>query len=187
MSEHSDETDEDLYLGISVYIRDEPSDPSGCLKRFFADFSGDQYDEEALGTLCGWIGWRVLGEDIADSADAISADSAYIGAVAATILEDDERDLLIEDVVLVDRMWIEPKFRGRKLLARMVDQLVSSLRLDVNGCYIVTEPEPQQPSGGPYPGGPVRDKAMAGLLRSLRDAGFQQWNDGRAQWRCVEP
>jgi hypothetical protein len=189
MSEHSDETEGDVYLGMRVSILEEPYDPSGCLKRFSAHFYGDQdHDEhdEMVGLLCGWIGWRVMGDDIADVADAISADSAYIGSVAATLLEEDESGELVEDVVLVDRMWIEPPFRGRGLLARMVDQFVAGLRLDVNGCYIVTEPEPQQPSGGPYPHGPMHDKAMQGLLRSLHDAGFAQWKDGRAQWRYVE-
>lgn len=179
------EADLDVRMSISIY---ETDDPLGVLKQFRARFStyDDADDEQDVGSLVGWIGWRVLDEDVADAADAISSDAAYIGYVAAQLLEDDANDSLIEDVVLIDRMWIEPEFRGRGLLGNLVDRLIVGLRLHVDGCFVVTEPEPQQRSGGPYPDGPTRDRAMAGLLRSLRSAGFTEWTDGRAHWRHAE-
>jgi hypothetical protein len=179
------EADLDIRMSISIY---ESDDPLGVLKQFSARFStyDDADDEQDVGSLFGWIGWRVLGEDVADAADAISSDATYIGDVAAHLLEDDANDSLVEDVVLIDRMWIEPEFRGRGLLGDLVDRLIVGLRLHIDGCVVVTEPEPQQQSGGPYPDGPTRDRAMAGLCGSLRSAGFTPWTDGRAYWRHAE-
>jgi hypothetical protein len=105
MSDYTGETESDLRLSMTVSVVEEPYDPLGPLKGFIAQFYGDEEHDKEVGSLYGWIGWSVLDDDIAGAADAISADSAYIGSVAAALLEGDESDQFIEDVVLVDRMW----------------------------------------------------------------------------------
>ncbi|MEE3703909.1 hypothetical protein V2H43_10890, partial [Pasteurella multocida] len=103
---------------------------------------------------------------------------------AAEILDDEDlHDDLINTVVLLDRMTIEETHRSKGLLPLMFVSLVSVLQLDRAGCLIVTEPEPQRDEGGCYPDGQVRDRALAGLRRSLAAAGFDPWADGRAYWR----
>lgn len=186
--EETTDIDADPYVTMSVCIDEEMSDELGLLKHFSADFSifDDNDQHQNLGNICGWIGWRVLDENVSEAADSISADAAYIGHVAAQLLESDANDSLIEDVLLIDRMWIEPGYRGHGLLRTLIDHLVAGFRLHVNGCFVVTEPEPQRATGGPYPDGPAREKAMNGLLRSLHNAGFTAWVDDRAQWRRVE-
>ena len=151
------------------------------LRAYDARFSTD--DGSGVGRLTGWLGWRVIDEHLANAADSISADAAYIGYVAGQLLDDEDNDSFIEDVVLIDRISIEPEFRGHGLLRRLVESLVVGLRLHINGCYLITEPEPQQVQGGPYPEGATRDRAMSGLVDALRGAGFRPWTDGRAHWR----
>lgn len=179
-AEHVDPT---VDIGLEIHIH-ETSDDAGVLNRFDARFSSYD-DDQTVGSLTGWIGWRVLDENLADAADEISADSSYIGYVAAQLVGD-QSGSWIEDVVLLDRAWITPELRGRGLLGELIDRLIRELRLHINGCFVVTEPEPQQEDGGPYPDGPQRDKALKGLLRSLRDAGFETWKDNVAYWRRSE-
>lgn len=57
----------------------------------------------------------------------------------------------------------------------MIDSLAPVLRLNASCAVVVTEPEPQKPGGGPYPDGGQCDRAMTGLRRTLRKAGFQPW------------
>lgn len=96
-----------------------------------------------------------------------------------------ESEPFVDDVLLIDRLSIEAEYRGRGLLGVLLTKLVDTFRLRVNGCVIVTEPEPQRPGGGPYPEDEVRDRALAGLTRSLRAAGFEHWGSERAMWQFV--
>lgn len=181
-----------LRCDISLHDMDEDYDP---LRGFTADYvleeeTGAQKD---LGRITGWVCWRCLDERLADAGDALSGDAHYIAFAAEKILDmllrqdDVFRDVLLEDAVLIDRITIEEEFRGQGHLPDMIDELVNVLRLDVNGCVLVTQPEPQRPEGGPYDRGPVRDRAMAGLHRSLAPAGFGPWSEGaEIWWRLVE-
>lgn len=180
LTEHVDPA---LDFGLDIHIH-ASEDDAGVLNRFNACFFIYD-DDQTVGRLTGWIGWRVLDEDLADAADEISADSSHIGYVAAQLLKDQD-DSWIEDVVLLDRVWIAPEFRQRGLLGELIDRLIRELRLHIDDCFVVTEPEPQQESGGPYPDGPQRDKAMNGLLRSLSNAGFAAWKDSVVFWRRAE-
>lgn len=181
---HIDDVDE-YALQSEVMVRSE-SASEGVLANFVAHFyyRDDSDEEQAIGMITGWIGWSIAEDDLADAADAVSADSAYIGRIAADALDAvREDDPFVDDVLLIDRLQIEPEYRGRGLLAGMVDKLIETLRLGVNGCVVVTEPEPQRPGGGPYPDGAVRDRALAGLTRSLSASGFEHWPSERAMWR----
>ncbi|MGP5183026.1 hypothetical protein ACTXKY_04755 [Corynebacterium variabile] len=181
-----------LRCDISLHDMDEDYDP---LRGFTADFvlEGETGDQRDLGRITGWVCWRCLDERLADAGDALSGDVHYIAYAAEKILdallhqEDVFRDIHIEDAVLIDRITIEEEFRGKGHLPDMIGELVNVLRLDVNGCVLVTRPEPQRPVGGPYDHGPVRDHAMAGIHRSLIPAGFGPWSEGEEiWWKLVE-
>jgi hypothetical protein len=176
-----------LHCGISLHDLGEDFDP---LRGFTAEYYLDDETgaQSNLGHITGWICWRCLDERLFDAGDALSGDAHYITYAAERILdtllhqEDVFRDFPIEDAVLIDRISIEEEFRGMGYLPVMIDELVNVLRLNVNGCVLVTQPEPQRPEGGPYGHGPIRDRARAGLLRSLLPAGFAPWSEDEAIW-----
>lgn len=175
-------------LHVDVRISGENRDEYDLLAAFFASFYArdDSDDEIDVGEITGWIAWSATDDDVADAADSLSADAAYIGHVAQQIISElREDDPFLEDVLLLDRIWIDPRFRGKKLLGPMIDRLIGMLRLEINGCVIVAEPEPQKEGGGPYPDGPLRDRAMGGLVRSLQTAGLKHWKEERAMWKLV--
>ncbi|MGC5225354.1 hypothetical protein ACPW96_22550 [Micromonospora sp. DT81.3] len=178
-------------LNVDVRITSDNRDDDHLLAAFFASFSirDDNGDETGVGGMSGWIVWSGF-EDVAPAADSLSADAAHIGRVAHEVMEQlREDDPFLEDILLLDRIWIEPPWRRRRLVSPMIDRLMGLLRLDVNGCVIVTEPEPQKPQkkgGGPYADGASRDRAMDGLVRSLRVAGFERWKDERAMWKLAD-
>lgn len=149
--------------------------------------SGDEATDKYLGVITGWFAISVVGRPIRNEADAISADSATIGSVAQEILDaQDWGEDLIEHVLLVDRISIDASYRGQGMLRYMVDVLVSSLGFHRAGCLLVTQPEPQKPGGGPYADGPKRSRALSGLRRSLKAAGFKAWDDGTCYSRIIE-
>lgn len=67
----------------------------------------------------------------------------------------------------------------------MFEAFLLDPRVDLSSCVLVTEPESQKPGGGPYPEGPERNRVTAGVKRSLRAAGFEEWYDGRAMFRVA--
>lgn len=160
------------------------------LRPFTCNFQLSESDDDDknkyLGVITGWFGISVLDRPISVEADAISADSASIGSVAEDILDaQDWSEDLIEHVVLIDRISIEPSYRGQGMLSRMIETLVSSFGFQKAGCLLVTQPEPQKPGGGPYPNGAKRSKALAGLKLSLEAAGFMAWEQGLCYSRTI--
>jgi len=62
-----------------------------------------------MGVVSGWIGWRIDDEDLVDAADAISSDAEQLGAAAAAII-DAHPDAFIDNVLLIHRMYLAPKW-----------------------------------------------------------------------------
>lgn len=136
---------------------------------------------EQIGQVHGWIGWSIFDEDVSDAGDAISTDAHQLGTAAAEIIHDFP-DMVI-DALLIDRMYLEPAWRGRRLSALIIDDLLALLRLDPASTAVVLQPEPQRPRGGPYKYGDERDKAMARLQAGYRDSGLEPWRDSPVWWR----
>lgn len=179
---------DELDLEVEVHLSSANWDEYQVLRPFFASFSArDASDgESGVGGMTGWIVWSMGHEDLARAADSLSADSAYIGGIAQRIVDElRKEDPFLEQALLLDRLWIDRPWRGKGLLRPMLDRLVDLLRLDVNGCVIVTEPEPQREGGGPYPDGTLRDTAMNGLVRSLEAAGLECYGQERAMWKLA--
>lgn len=181
--------DDDTVLQCTITLHDlgEGFDP---LREFTAVFSFDDQSgtDHRLGEIDGWICWRCLDSRLFDAADALTADAHGIAHVAEQMLHGLAwDDTPIEDVVMMDRIFIEPSHRGKNLLPDMIDKLTRLFRLDVNGCIVVTEPEPQRPDGGPYPGGSIRDRAMEGIHNSLANAGFEPSAADDTIWQKLIP
>jgi len=180
--------DGETLVHVDVHVSSEGRDDYGLLAGFGARFyeRDESGVEDAIGIITGWIAWSTLGADIADAADSISDDAAHIGYIASLALaEVQAADPFVEDALLIDRLHIEKGYRGRGLLGKMITALVETLRLQVNGCVVVTDPEPQREGGGQYDEGPQRDAAMSGLFRSLEAAGFQSWPNDKAMWMLL--
>lgn len=180
--------DEPTDLHVDVRISSGNRDAYDLLAPFFASFSARDEDDNEIdvGGITGWIAWSITDDDVADAADSLNADAAYIGSVAQQIISElREGDPFLEDILLLDRIWIRPRYRGKNVLGPMIDRLTGMLRLEINGCVIVAEPEPQKEGGGPYPDGPARDRALNGLVHSLRTAGLEQWREDRAMWKLA--
>ena len=159
------------------------------LRQFSADvehLGEDDAEPHAIGMVTGWIGWRVWNENIWKAADAISSAAEPLGAVA-----DEVRAELAEDgigiaaVLLMDRMTLKPQWRGNRLTRRIVADLVALLRLPEDATLVLTMPEPQRTTGGPYPDGPERNEAQARLCAAVEKAGFSQWKDSAVWWFLV--
>lgn len=87
-----------------------------------------------------------------DAADAISADAEPLGAAAVAIIEA-HPDAFVDNVLLIDRMHLDPKWRGNQLSGAIITDLLALLRLDADSTVVVLRPESQKPAGGPYDNG----------------------------------
>lgn len=183
---------DDLQQSILTEITSYSSmwDENEYLRPFSSSFSVEDSENETeskyIGAITGWFGISVVDRPIRIEADSISADSATIGGVAQDFLDAQEwGEDHVEHILLLDRMSIKTEYRGQGLLLPMVDTLITSFGFHKAGCLLVTEPEPQKPGGGPYPDGAKRSKALAGLKRSLKAAGFVRWRKGTCYVRTI--
>lgn len=139
----------------------------------------------SVGLMTGWIGWAITYDDLYDAADAISADAEPLGAAADQIqLYRDEIDAeRMDTALLIDRMSLDPQYRGNRLTATILDNTLDLFRLDAEETLIVLYPEPQRSTGGPYPDGAERDAVMVKLCAAYSDSGLEPWRDSGVWWR----
>lgn len=155
------------------------------LRSFSAVITCGESDEgEPLeaGVIVGFVGWRILYEDVREAADPISSDVEVLGAAARQIIEWLGDEYFIDTVLFVDRVGLHPEFRGRRRLRTIVERVIDLLRLDRESTVIVTQPEPQLEKGGPYPDGPLRDDALARLIAAHEATGFRRWRRSTVWW-----
>jgi hypothetical protein len=170
------------FLDLTVTIRRPIDGGVDIFREFTASFEyAPEDDEVEIAVVRGWIGWGMAEEDIHDAADAISADSEILGAAAAEIVKA-HADLWLDTVVLVDRMSVEPEFRGQRLSGTLIRSLLAFMRLQPDDTVVVLQPEPQKPGGGPIDDPAERAKALARLTSAYRESGFEPWNDSDVWW-----
>lgn len=133
-------------------------------------------EEEPIGRVQALVGWSVFEEDLADAGDAISADGEVLGAVAADIIET-HSGRIIEDVVLIEHLELDPGWRGHRLSGRIIQGLLDLLRFDPAITPVVLIPEPLTLQGRLDPG-PERDAALVKLWSGYQAAGFRPWLRG---------
>lgn len=156
------------------------------LRSFFASFCDDseEYGGPEIGGITGWVAWGAYGEPIAAEGDAHAQDSSLISIVGERLVHDQGwEEELIDNLLLIDRVWIKEEYRGQGLLGQMIEELVETLRFDKIGCFAVAQLEPQKPDGGPYEPGSTRDRALAGLIRSFETAEFVPFPSTDAYYR----
>lgn len=177
----SDAIDPDLLTTTAAVCR--PIDGGAdVLRQFTADVTYvGEYDDEAIGGVMGWIGWQILDDDVHDAADAISGDAETLGQAAEQIIEAYPENY-IDTVLLIDRMHIDPKWRGHRLSGAIIIDLMALFRLDRERTAVVLQPEPQRPEGGPFPYGSERNQAMARLEAAYEESGLERWKDTVVWW-----
>jgi hypothetical protein len=178
----NDDVDLD-FIESSVTIYRAADGGVDLLREFSAEVAlSTEEGPKEIGSVCGWIGWNVRGEDVHDAADAISTDAETLGAAAAAIM-DNRPDAFVDTVLLIDRMHLDPDWRGRRLSGAIIDDLLSLLRLDPETTAVVLQPEPQRPEGGPMADGPERAAALARLQAAYRLSGLEPWDGSVVWWR----
>ncbi|MCP3424815.1 hypothetical protein NBM05_01900 [Rothia sp. AR01] len=172
-------------IGIEATLLEGHSDPYGVLRCLDASImSYDDAGSAEIGNLTGWLG-RGVGsldpEEVWDAADSISAHAEALGAAARQILAASDR---LDDVLLVDRITLEERYRGQKLMGRILDELAHVLQLHEDTLLVLTLPEPLSlDGGGRLDDGPERNAGLDKLQTACRRAGMEPWNDGPVWWR----
>lgn len=170
-------------IDTSVEIRRPFDGGVDVLRRFDASVEyNTESGNEQIGNICGWIGWQIEDDDLYDAADAISADAEPLGAAASAIVEAHPGSF-IDNVVLIDRMYLAPQWRGNRLSGAIIGDLLALLRFEPKSTVVVLQPEPQKPTGGPYNYGAERDEALASLTAAYRISGLEPWRQTMIWWR----
>lgn len=170
-------------IETSVDIRRPCDGGADILRQFHASV---EYSTETgidrIGGVRGWIGWQIADEDLYDAADAISVDAEALGAAAVAIIEA-HPDAFIDNALLIDRMYLEPQWRGNRLSGAIIADLLALLRFDADATVVVLQPEPQRPEGGPFDDGADRDQALTRLTVAYRASGLESWRQTEIWWR----
>lgn len=171
------------FIETSVDIRRPADGGVDVLRQFYASVEySTETGPDQIGTVSGWIGWQIEDEDLYEAADAISADAEPLGATAAEIIEV-HPDVFVDTVLLIDRMYLDPKWRGNRLSGAIIDDLLKLLRFESDSTVVVLQPEPQRPTGGPYDDGTERNGALARLTAACRASGLEPWRQTVIWWR----
>lgn len=185
------ELQDDFDIVLEVTLREVDEDPHGIMRWLMVEiWAYDDVQNVKIGVLDGWLAhriWHIDPEVIWDSTDAISSDAEVLGTAVREILT--ERDLLtVEDLILVNRVTLEKRFRGRKLLGRIIDHLIFVQRYNEGEVLTVTMPEPLALDGsGHVTNWFQREEGMEKLHAACREAGMKPWKDGRVWWLQGEP
>lgn len=137
-------------------------------------------DTVEIGSIDGLLAWNIFGVDVEDAADAISADAYMLGSAAQEIIDADEGRYL--DVILIERMFLNPEIRGQRLSGAIITRLLDLLQLDRGSTVVVLQPEPQKPEGGYMDDGAERDSALQHLTDAYRVSGLEPWDDSTIWW-----
>lgn len=143
------------------------------------------YDHESgpeeIGSVSGWIGWKIQDEDLFDATDAINSDASGLGYAASSII-DAYPLAFVENALLIDRMYLEPKWQGHRLSNSIINDLLELLRFDPDSTVVVLQPEPQRSEGGPYRESRERKRAMSKLQSAYRESGLVPWKETDVWW-----
>lgn len=144
-----------------------------------------EYDDgsstTSLGHVSGWIAWNFGDESLQEAGDAVNADAEALGAAADDIVES-RPNAWIDSVLMVDRMFLEPEYRGNRMARTMLRSTLDLFRLLEAPALVVLCPEPQLPDGGPMEDGPERDAAMARLCAAYAASGLEPWAGSETIW-----
>lgn len=152
------------------------------LRQFHSEIMYEAESEPInIGSVLGWIGWKIADEDVHDTADAIGSDAEALGSAVREILRS-YPNKFIDNALLIDRIHLATQWRGNRLTGSIIYNILDLLRFDPEHTVVVCQPEPQKSSGGPYEYGEERDHAMRRLTNSYKASGLRQWDSGNVWW-----
>lgn len=172
-------------LKLHVEISQDCSDDYNVLRHFRTEVTYNVEDIDGpllVGRQMGWMTRNSYSGALWDAADCISSEAEMLGSAAADI-RDSVNDAFFTGIVMLQFQALSSEWRGRKLSGVITDKFLDLLELEPDETIFVMLPEPQQPAGGQYPAGPVRDAAMAKLHSAYREAGFEPWRESIIWWR----
>lgn len=163
------------------------ADELDVLRAFRASIQLEDDDSDipvTIGSINGLVGRLGGSTSLWEAADSISADVEPLGRAADEIqgwLYADE-GVIVDAVVMIELLLLEPQHRGRRQAGGIVDQALDLLQFDPATTLVVLVPEPQKESGGFMPEGPERDAALKRLRLAYEKQGFSQWRDTTVWW-----
>lgn len=163
------------YMGLDEIVISPPleSAPDDALRPFTAciwNFEGPERCQ--IGHMSGWIGWSAGWTELFELGDRYSGDAAHLCFVVDQIVESLDE---VIDVVLLDHIEIDSRYRGNRLLRRLLNDLCVTLRLDETATLVAAIVEPLEAATGRLDTGPTRDQALVRLQRAYAHAGFKPW------------
>lgn len=173
----------DLKLHVEISL--DGSDEYNVLRQFCTEvtYKVEDIDEPLLvGRQMGWMTRNSYSGDLWNAADCISSEAESLGRAAVDI-RDSLKDEFFTAIVMLQFQSLSSGWRGRKLTGVITDKFLDLLELEPDETIFVMLPEPQQPAGGQYPAGPVRDEVMAKLHSAYWEAGFEPWRESTIWWR----
>jgi hypothetical protein len=162
------------------------ADEDGRLRAFDAIIKdADADDGRTIGEVRGLIAWRSELFSLLEAGDEISGEAATLALAADQIREADYRpgaEDQIGTVVMVELVSLGREFRGHRIAAAVIDQIIDLLVLDPITTLVVLEPEPQKEDGGPLPPGAQRTAALKRLRAAYEQQGFERWKNSTVWW-----
>lgn len=149
-----------------------------ALRPFHADITvhhGYSSDVCVIGRIAGYITRSGYGIDLEVAGDYYNDDAQTLGS-AANAIRDSMEDEILTTVVMLTSITIDPPFRGHKLTATALAELINLLDLPAQESFLVLQCEPMTAQGR-LGLGPQRDQAQARLRAHYKSCGFRVWSE----------
>lgn len=141
-------------------------------------------EQSVIGSVSGHFGWLAwLPEVIDDAEQAIDS----LGELVAAALDISDRlsaesGVEVEAVVMIDRIWLEPRWRGKRLSHRVAEQLVDLLLLAPESTLVLANLEPSPTDAARLAAGADADGALHTQSDGYARTGFEQWRSSNTWW-----
>lgn len=158
----------------------------GALRDFDAHIVGvmPDGDQMVIGSVSGHIGWLSWLPEVID--DAGQATESLTELVEAALDLGDrlsaEAGIAVDPVLMIERIWIEPPWRGNRLSHRVAEQLVDLLLLTPESTLVLARLEPSPRTAARLAAGASAGGAMHTESDGYLRAGFHQWRTSTTWW-----
>lgn len=140
----------------------------GPLHSFRVDIHAAGMDSP-IGAASGWVSWHLSPEELSRAALLVGAYPSMFAAAVERL----SADGFGRDVVFVERIVLDVRFRGYRLNGAILRNLSDLLCPHSVDPLVVLQPEPLGPGGLGYDRGAFRDRALERLRTTYRASGLQ--------------
>lgn len=140
----------------------------GPLHSFRVDIHAAGMDSP-IGAASGWVSWHLSPEELSRAALLVGAYPSMFAAAVERL----SADGFGRDVVFVERIVLDVRFRGYRLNGAILRDLSDLLCPHSVDPLVVLQPEPLGPGGLSYDRGAFRDRALERLRTTYRASGLQ--------------